>query len=215
MIHNILFDLDGTLTDPGEGITRSAQYALAHFGIQVENHRELESFIGPPLTDSFEERFGIKGADGMAAVEKFREYFKDKGIHQNLLYPGIPQCLQALKNQGRTLYLATSKPTFFALQVLENFQLSAYFTDVEGSPLEHPGVAKADIIAALMQRHNLPADKTIMVGDRKHDIIGANKNGLASVGVLYGYGSREEFESYGATYIVPTVQQLGTLLASL
>lgn len=197
-----LFDLDGTLTDPGEGITRSVQYALAKFGIFVENRQELFCFIGPPLHESFEVYYGFSRPDAMKAVDCYREYYADKGIFENLVYDGIRETLAELRERGIKLCLATSKPEFYAKQILEHFDLDGYFTAVAGSEMDGTRTKKAEVVArALMLLGDPDADDCVMIGDREHDVLGGKAHGLDTVGVLFGYGSREELERAGATHI--------------
>lgn len=197
-----LFDLDGTLTDPGEGITRSVQYALAKFGINVENRQELFCFIGPPLHESFEVYYGFSRPDAMKAVEYYREYYAVKGIFENLVYDGIPEMLAKLRDSGVKICLATSKPEIYAKQILEHFGLDGYFTAVAGSEMDGTRTKKAEVVErALMLLGNPDIKDCVMIGDREHDVLGGAAHGLDTVGVLFGYGSREELERAGATYI--------------
>ena len=209
----ILFDLDGTLTDPKEGITKSVAYALESFGIHVENRECLCKFIGPPLKDSFVNFYGFEEAQAEAAVEKYREYFRPFGLFENRVYDGVEKLLRALTEDGKTLILATSKPTVFAEQILEHFHLRAFFSHVIGSELDGTRVKKGDVIAyALEQAGISDKSRAVMVGDREHDIIGAKENGLDSIGVLYGYGTLEEFQKCGADAVAESVEELKGLL---
>lgn len=205
---NVLFDLDGTLTDPKVGITKSVQYALSHWGIQVNDPDTLIPYIGPPLANSFREIHSFSERDSVLAVEKYREYFQDRGIYENELYDGIKELLEALKEQGRRLIVATSKPTVFAVEVLKHFGIDSYFEYVCGSHLDGTLSDKAEIIAEVMKKCGLSKDESIMIGDRKHDIIGAQKNGIDSIAAGYGYGSEEELTATRPTYHVHTVQEL-------
>lgn len=207
----LFFDLDGTLTDPMQGITRSVQYALLHFGIEVTDRTTLCSFIGPPLKDSFREFYGINDLD--TAVKKYHEYFKPTGIFENTLYEGIPEMLADLKAQGVQIVMATSKPTVFAEQIAEHFDLRKYFTLISGSALDGSRDRKADVIRyALDQLGIQDTSRTVMIGDRRFDIEGATETGLASIGVLYGYGDRAEIEAARPDYIVENVAELHDLL---
>jgi phosphoglycolate phosphatase len=212
MSRHILFDLDGTLTDPAEGITGAVAFALQKMGVEPPPRKNLECFIGPPLDEAFGGKYGFEGQQLDDAVVYFREYFSTRGIWENEVYPGMPEFLQALKEEGALLYVATSKPTQFARQILEHFKLDGYFEDVEGSPLTHHGMPKAEVIREVLRRNPAIGEGAVMVGDRKHDVIGAKKAGLRSVGVLYGYGSREELEAAGADKIADDVQALRQLL---
>ena len=200
-----LFDLDGTLTDPGEGITKSVQYALAKFGICVENRRELYCFIGPPLHESFEVYYEFSRPDAMRAVEYYREYYAGKGIFENLVYEGIEETLAQLQAQGVKICLATSKPELYAKQILEHFALDGYFTAIAGSEMDGTRTKKAEVVErALMLLGNPDAADCIMIGDREHDVLGGAAHGLDTLGVLFGYGNREELARAGATYLAKT-----------
>lgn len=209
----ILFDLDGTLTDPQVGITKSVQYALEHMGIMEPDRKKLIPFIGPPLTASFMEFYGMDETRARMAVGYYREYFSRTGIFENAVYQGIDNLLAELRSAGRTLAVATSKPGVFANKILEHFALDGYFHFVAGSNMDGTLVEKAEVIAYALQ--HLPAVNQIdvvMVGDRKHDIIGARTNGIASIAVSYGYGSMEELQAAAPDGIVGTVEELSSLL---
>ncbi len=198
----ILFDLDGTLIDSGLGITNSAMYALEKYGIHIENRESLRSFIGPPLIDSFMNTFGFLKEKALEAIEIYREYYSRKGIFEITPYDGIEALLAKLKNAGKTLILATSKYEYYALQILENLGFAKYFDFAAGSCKDGTRGTKAEIISYILEQKNiLDKSKTVMIGDRKHDLIGANTVGIDSVGVLYGFGNREELIQYGATHI--------------
>jgi len=209
----ILFDLDGTLTDPKEGITRSVAYALESLGINVSDLDELCKFIGPPLRESFEQYYGLSQSDSALAVRKYRERFADRGLYENAPYSGMKELLERLKSLGKTLIVATSKPRPFAVQILEHFGLDSYFDFVSGSEFDGTRGNKAEVIAHALESCGISdRSSVIMVGDRSFDVIGAKENGLACIGVLYGYGGRAELESAGADYIVETVSELQNLL---
>ena len=208
---HILFDLDGTLTDPMMGITKSVRYALNYYGIEVNDINDLLPFIGPPLRDSFKEYYGFDEAKANEAVEKYREYYKTDGIFDNKVYQGMVECLQTLKDNGKKLYVATSKPEFFAKQIIEHFSLSKYFEYVGGSEF-NSREKKAEVIEYVLKTNQIDNDDVIMVGDRKHDIIGAHENKIPCVGVLYGYGTEDELKQYQADYLVSTVEELTELL---
>lgn len=208
----ILFDLDGTLTDPGEGITNSVMYALKKFNILVNDRSELYRFIGPPLLHSFEKYYGFTKEDARTAVTYYREYYTQKGIWENLLYDGVDSLLQTLSKSGKKLILATSKPEPFAIQILEHFNLLRYFDFVAGALLDETRTTKDEVIFHALSVCHISAENAVMVGDRKYDIIGAAKNGIASIGVLYGYGSREELMLSGANDIAASVSELEKIL---
>jgi len=213
----ILFDMDGTLTDSKQGILKSMQYAVKHFGIEVKD-AELDAysfFIGPPLRDGFRRFREIKEEDIETAVKKYREYYVPHGMFDNQIYEGIEHLLKSLKERGKTVILATSKNELFAKQILEHFGILKYFDFTVGAELDGSRSDKAEIILACLERIGLDKKPlTVMVGDRNHDITGAAKNNIESVGVLYGYGSFEELAQgeYKADYIVKTVGELTDLL---
>lgn len=209
MYTTYLFDLDGTLTDPKEGIVNSVLYALKKVGIEELHISELDSFIGPPIQQSFVERYNMNEGEVERAVFYFREYLKQRGLLENNIYEGIPILLKQLKDTGNRLFIATSKRTIFAEQVIEHFQLTNYFEDIIGSNLDGTRIKKEEIIAHILQTNEeLNKEEIVMIGDRKHDIIGANQNGIASIGVLYGYGSETELTEVGATHIAIDVKEL-------
>ena len=210
----ILFDLDGTLTDSGEGIMNSAAYALRQLDMTEENPARLRRFVGPPLKHSFMEFYGMEDAKAEQAIALYREYYTERGIRENRVYDGVEAMLARCVRSGKTLALATSKPTVFAQQILDDFGLSPYFSIVCGSNLDGTRVIKAEIIAQVLCDAKVEAGGAVMVGDRKHDVIGAKECGVFSVGVTYGYGSREELLEYGADAIVDRPEELAGLLCS-
>ena len=207
-----LFDLDGTLTDPAVGITNSVMYALKKYGIRVKDRSELYPFIGPPLADSFKKYFGFSDEQAAQAVEYYREYFRAGGIFENKLYEGIPEMLAALREEGITVALATSKPYEFAVKILEHFDLYQYFDHFGAATMDGRISKKADVIADLLERlGDVDRKNVLMIGDRDQVpcsssvqcspscvINGAKANGLRSLGVLWGYGSKEELQGAGA-----------------
>lgn len=208
----LLFDLDGTLTDPFIGITRSVQHALAYYGIVENNLQRLAPFIGPPLIDSFQEMYQFSEEQAKEAVNHYREYFSEKGWCENEVYPGIPELLKRLQEEGRRLYVATSKPTPFAVNILEHFNLSRYFESIEGATLDHTRSQKTEVMQYLLAQAGITEKgKAVMIGDRKFDVIGAHEVGMECIGVLYGYGSREELVAAKADYIVSSVADLSGL----
>ena len=212
----ILFDLDGTVTDPMIGITKSVRYALNKFGIEVEDLNNLCKFIGPPLKDSFMNFYNFTEEDALKAITYYREYFSTNGLYENTVYENFEDMLIALKNDGKSLIIATSKPTVFAEKILEHFNLKKYFDFISGSNLDNTRTKKADVISyALEQQMINNMSEIIMIGDREHDIIGAKALNIESIGVLHGYGSYEELSSSGADYIVKDVSELKSLLSTL
>ena len=211
MFTHIFFDLDGTLTDPAQGITNSFIHALKFYGLPIPSYKELCKLIGPPLPYSFETTFGFDHDKAMEAVAKYREYFASKGLFENKVYPGIPELLQTLKEQGKHLVVATSKPEEYSIKILEYFKLSQYFDHICGSLMDESRSKKAEVIAYAMQVCRLaPEDSSciLMVGDRFHDIEGARANNIKSCGVLYGYGSKAELEQAGAGFIARDVKSI-------
>lgn len=204
----LLFDLDGTLTDPMVGITSSVQYALEKFGIHVRYLKELIPFIGPPLAESFQKFYGFSKEGAEKAIQYYREYYAPKGIFENEVYEGIPEMLAHLTEAGFTLLVATSKPTVFARKVLKHFGMEDYFSFVGGSELDGSRTKKAEVISYILKTCGIEAKEAIMIGDRRHDIEGGKACGLESVGVLYGYGTEQELTEAGADHIIRTVAEL-------
>lgn len=210
---HLLFDLDGTLTDPMEGITRSVRYALRHFGIEVTDLHSLTPFIGPPLAESFREFYGFDDERIPEAIRVMREYFNERGWCENRLYDGMPQLLGRLQATGHTLAVATSKPVVFARRILDHFDLTRYFSFVGGAEMDGRRQAKAEVIAHVLQELQIADPATcLMIGDRRHDIAGAAAVGMDSCGVLWGYGSREELTEAGATCIAADLGGLEQLI---
>lgn len=211
----ILFDLDGTLTDPAEGITNGFIHALNFFGLKIPSYETLCSFIGPPLVETFKTQFGFDAEKAQLGVKKYREYFGKTGIFENKVYDGILELLKNLKEKGYRLFIATSKPEEYSVRIADKFGFAKYFEKVCGSNMDETRSKKAEVIEyALNCAGVLPQDKSkvLMIGDRLHDIVGAKENGLDSCGVLFGYGSRQELEDAGADFIATSVQDLSTLL---
>jgi len=213
---NICFDLDGTLTDPKVGITKSVQYALRDLEFEVENLDQLEPFIGPPLAESFQQFYGLSDEEIQRAIASYRVYFKERGMLENEIYPGIRELLLELKERGCQLYVATSKPTVFAVPILKHFQIDDMFQLIAGSELDGTRSAKAEVIQYVLDAYeDIDPATVVMIGDRKHDLIGAQHTGVASIGVGYGYGSEEELRAAHPTYYAETVQELRNLLLGL
>ena len=209
MMKYILFDLDGTLTESAPGIINSIKHTYAHYGITDYDERELEKFVGPPLIESFMRYCGFTEEKAREAVDVYREYFSTKGLFENAVYNGIPKCLAALKSAGYVLAVATSKPQVFCERILDHFSLAEYFSVVKGIPLDDEKMTKAQVIERALDALGVTDKReAIMVGDRDYDIKGAKENGIECVGVLYGYGSRSELESAGASAICETVDDL-------
>lgn len=203
----ILFDLDGTLTDSGPGVMNAAAYALKQLGIDEQDPEKLRRFVGPPLFDAFPELYGIQDAE--RAVRLFREYYRPIGILENEPYPGIADCLAELKRRGKKLAIATSKPLEMAEQVLKRFALREYFDVVCGATMDDSRNRKPDIVEDALKALGVSdLSQAVMVGDRKHDVLGARENGIACIGILWGYGDREELEEAGAKFIAADYEDL-------
>ena len=207
----VLFDLDGTLTESAPGITNAAAYALKAFGIEAEPS-ELEFFVGPPLGGSFM-RCGLTEAPARAAIDVYREYYSTRGMFENAPYAGVEDMLRRLREAGAELIVATSKPEQFSVRILERFGLADYFSVIAGSTLDETRTDKPDVIEyALASAGVTDRSAAIMIGDRIYDIEGAKKTGLASMGVLYGYGSAEEFAE--ADHVAKTPSDIADILLS-
>lgn len=209
----VLLDLDGTLTDPERGIVNSIRYALQRLGLDDPGDAVLRNFIGPPLRASFMDVFGLDEAGGERAIGLYREYFADRGLYENQVYPGVEALLQELTGRGVRLALATAKPHVYANPILEHFDLSRYFEFVAGSELDGRRTAKDEVIAHALAGLGVEASpRVVMVGDRVHDIQGAHRRGVPAVGVTWGFGSLEELQGAQPTHIVSSVPDLGRVL---
>lgn len=201
----ILFDLDGTITDPGIGITNSVKYALKHFGIEVKDRSELFSFIGPPLIGSFERFYGFSKGQAIEAVKYYREYYSEYGIFENELYDGILSLFERLKNDNKVISIATSKPEFFAKQIADHYGFSKYFDLIAGASMDETRTEKSEVISYALDLLGIKdTSRVLMIGDRYYDVIGASEFDIPTVGVLYGYGSKEELEKAGAYILAET-----------
>lgn len=201
MIRNVFFDLDGTLTDPAEGITKATAYALRQFGIEERDYEKLCRFIGPPLTDSFREYYGFSPADALEAQRQFRVYYINRGVYENRLYEGAIELLSTLKARGKTLILATSKPDDVADTVLSHFGIGSYFDFRATATVDNSRVKKEDVIGYGMEIAGITEPEScIMVGDRRYDIKGAKAHGMRSVASVYGYGGPDECREAGADF---------------
>lgn len=212
----LLFDLDGTITDPKVGITTCVQYALEHFGIHEPDNDKLEPFIGPPLQDSFEQFYHMDAETAKQAVAKYRERFQAVGLYENEIYDGMADLLKTLKEGGCRLAVASSKPTVFVKKILEHFDVAQYFDVVVGSELDGSRTKKEEVVQEALRQLD-PKDQAssgqmVMIGDRCFDVQGAKSHHLDSIGVAYGYAAEGELQQAGATFVVDTVQQLKELL---
>ncbi len=206
----ILFDLDGTLTDSGEGIINCATLALQHFGLPVPSREEMRVFVGPPLDQTFI-KFGVPADKTKEAIDVFRSRYVVVGKFENFPYPGIHDALQTLKEQGHRLFVATSKPEVTALEVLEKYELSQYFEQIVGATFDGTRSHKADVIAFLLNKlQDVPS--IVMVGDTAFDVTGAAAHGIPTIGVSWGYGNVEDMNQAGAIAIANTMEELVTLL---
>ena len=214
MIKYLLFDLDGTITDPKEGITKCVQYALSKFDIEEECDNLL-SFIGPPLTDSFMDFYGFDKQKAELAIKYYRERYAKIGLFENSAIDGIHEVLEKLKEYGYTLAVATSKPTCFAISICEKYDFSKYFDIIMGSELDGTRTKKSEIIYEVLKQLNAKPEEVVMIGDRKYDIIGAKEVGTASIGVRFGYAEDGELEKAGADFIVGTPNELLTCILEM
>ena len=210
MKKSILFDLDGTLTDSGEGIMNCAKLALEHYNLPIPTEAEMRTFVGPPLHESFI-RFGVPAEEADNAVKIYRSRYIPIGKFENHPYPGIRDLLQKLLDEGYNLYVATSKPEKMSIEILEHFDLAKYFTIICGASMDTSRSSKADVIAYLLSRCS-PMDQVLMVGDTSFDVIGAAAHGIPAIGVSWGYGKEENMVSAGALAIAHTMDELFTLL---
>lgn len=209
------FDLDGTLTDSRPGIINSVIYALDYYKIPYTSTESLNFFIGPPLLESFMNYCHFDEKKGLEAVMKFRERYNSIGVYENSAFEGIHEVLKKLKDAGVILGVATSKPHHLMLRVLEKYGLKEYFSAVEGSKTDSLTYRKSMVVQEVLDDLNVPKEdysKVIMVGDRYHDIEAAKECGLASMGALYGYGTREEFDTYGADYVAESVEDVAKII---
>jgi phosphoglycolate phosphatase len=210
VIKNILIDLDGTLTDPKVGITTSARYGLEKIGHPISDEINIDWIIGPPLKASLAKILNVEADHVLAeqALMGYRERFAVKGLYENHVFEGVAETLAELKRRGYRLFLATAKPTVYAKQILEHFDLAQYFTDIHGSELNGDRTNKAELIQYILAQQQLQADQCMMVGDREHDIFGARHNGIETIAVSYGYGSQEELEVAQPKYKIDRFNQL-------
>ncbi len=216
MYNYLLFDLDGTLTDPKEGITKCVQYGLAGCGIDEPDLDKLTPFIGPPLKDSFMQFYALSSEQADLAIEKYRERFKDIGIFENNIYPGINEMLRRLKAKGKKMAIASSKPTVFVERILEHFEIKQYFDVVVGSELDGTRGKKEEVVEEALKQligdENVSLEDVAIIGDRKFDVEGGQANNITSIGVTYGYGGMEELKEAKADFIVRSVEELQSFL---
>ena len=211
----IFFDLDGTLTDSGPGITASVAYALRKLGVEPPEPEQLRPFIGPPLLWSFAHFCGFDEEKCREGVRLYREYFTAGGMFENSVYPGIPAALEKLRAAGFRLAVATSKPELFSRQIIGHFSLDGYFEAVCGAAMDESRTEKADVIRYALDTLGVKAEESLMVGDREHDVLGAKAVGVSCLGVLWGYGGREELEKAGAAALVDTPADMAELIMKM
>jgi len=206
---DILFDLDGTLTDPVLGITRCIQHALVNLGRTAPDLNGLRRCVGPPLQESFAELLETEDEALLAeAIRLYRERFKPIGMFENSVYPDVPEGLETLRAQGHRLWVATSKPHVFAQEIVQHFGLARFFEQVHGSELSGVNSDKGDLIRHVLAEEAIPPEQAWMVGDRMHDVLGARRNGVEAIGVLWGYGSEEELRAAAPRRIVASMAEL-------
>ena len=210
--HCIFFDLDGTLTDSGPGIVASVAYALRKLGVEPPEPEQLRPFIGPPLLWSFSHFYGFDAEKSKEAVRLYREYFTAGGMFENSVYPGIPEALDRLRAAGFRLAVATSKPELFSKQIISHFSLDKYFEAVCGAAMDETRTEKADVIRYALDILGVTAGESLMIGDREHDVLGAKAVGVSCLGVLWGYGSREELTNAGASALAETPEKMAELI---
>lgn len=209
----VLFDLDGTITDSAPGIVNSIRYSLAKHGMAVPEEQELRKFVGPPLKEQFQKVFGLSDTEGEQMVDSYREYYGTKGIYENRVYEGVPDMLSRLKSAGLRIMMATSKPEKYARMIAEHFGFAKYFEWIGGACMDGTRTDKYEVIEYVLDACGVrERDRVIMVGDRSHDMIGAKRAGLHSLGVLYGYGPREELEQSGAELLAGTPGEAADLI---
>ena len=209
MYNTIFFDLDGTLTESGVGITNAVDYALKKFGIENADPAILYKFIGPPLIQSFAKYYGFTEEQGWQAVLYYREYYTEKGMFENRVYEGVEELLKKLRESGRKLVVATAKPEVQARIVLEHFGIAKYFDLIAGAALDETRTKKTEVIAYALEKCGITdVSQVLMIGDREDDMKGAKQNGMTCVGVLYGYGSEEELRGAVAYYIAEKVAEI-------
>lgn len=213
---NILFDLDGTISNSKEGITKCVQYALQSFDIYEENLSKLESFIGPPLVDSFMKYYNFSETKAKEATKKYRQRYSEIGVHEAEIYPNVEECLIELKNRNFFIGLASSKPEDFCKTVLKDFNIIQYFDDIVGATLDGKISSKKDVLEEVFSRNNnLKKEDSLLIGDTVYDILGAKYIGIPCIGVSYGFGKVEEMKKAGATTIIDDIPELVDLLKSL
>ena len=215
MIKYVLFDLDGTLTESAPGIFNSLRYAFKKLGLPEPEDSLLAKFVGPPLIESFTKYCGLTEAEALAAVDVYREYFAERGLFENAVYDGVPECLRRLRGAELSLAVATSKPEVYCRRILDHFGLSENFDVIKGIPLDGEDMTKAEVIAGVLAELGAEPGSAVMVGDRAYDVKGALENGIPCIGVLYGYGSAEELEAAGAAALAAAPKDLADAVLNM
>jgi phosphoglycolate phosphatase len=209
MYKTIMFDLDGTITDTGLGITNAVMYALEKFDIKTADRTQLYKFIGPPLRDSFRNFYGFSDEQAEIAVKYYREYYSVKGLYENEIYDGIETLLEKLYNSGKTIVTATSKPEEYAVKIIERLGISKYFTYIAGADMEGKRGSKSDVIRYVLETCNIfDFSEVVMIGDREFDVKGSAEFGIDCIGILFGYGNYDELKNAGAKYIASTADEI-------
>lgn len=209
---HVLFDLDGVISDNSVGIINGVIHAMKFFSLPIPLREELLCFIGPPLKDAFSEYCRLSDADAERAVSVYREYYRERGMLENVMYDGVPDLLASLYNNERKLYVATSKPEEFARKICAHFGININFEYIGGATFDGKRGKKSDVIRYVINKFNIQSDDALMIGDRHHDVSGAKECGIECIGVLYGFGSRAELESTGAVAIAESVGELQNIL---
>ena len=213
----VIFDFDGTVADTGEGILKSLQYSFVAMGDPEPDLSDLKKFIGPPLCDSFMEEYGLTREKAEEAVFLFREYFGVYGWWDNELYPGVPELLARLKNEGYKIVLATSKPDVYSSKILRKFGLSDFFDFSEGASFDHKREKKSDVLEYALSKVGVVTEEdkrgAVLIGDTVYDVVGANEIGIDSIAVTYGFGKREDLEKNGATYVVDKIEDIYSIIS--
>jgi len=208
---HLFFDLDGTITDSAPGITNSIIYARKKWGLEPGTNADYLKFIGPPMPQSYEEFWGFSHEDAVRFLEDYREYFSERGLFENDVYPGVLPLLRDLKAAGKTLYIATTKPTGFSERIAERFGFASFFDMISGSDMTRDNT-KYDVIRNARDACHADMSDAVMVGDKSHDVEGAHEHGIPCIGVTWGFGGRDELASAGADYIVDDAAELRALL---
>ena len=208
MYKTVLLDLDGTITDSAPGIVNSVNYALEKFGIKEHDVKKLKTFIGPPLKNSFMQKYGFSEEEAVKGIQYYREYYGEKGIYENSLYDGIEETLGELNRMGLNVVMAPSKPEFYLETILDHFNIRKYFSFTAGSNMDGTRTEKSEVIAYALDKCNIDKKYALMIGDRENDVRGALLNGIDILAVLYGFGSYEELKNAGAKKFAETTADI-------